>query len=111
MHALLLGRFGRIEGRIRSLGVTRYVPRRGELRVGIRSIPITAPLPDVPGHVVEAVPVGRELRDGRDTDESILARIAVLQWKLPLIDVRHELAARLQLLTPCIQFACHAAAR
>src|SRR5271165_7199010 len=57
---LWLGGFGGVQSRLRALGVSRNGARRHQLRVVIRPIPITGPLPHVPRHVVEAVTVRRK---------------------------------------------------
>src|ERR1044071_2640139 len=71
MHALLLVRFGGIEGRIGPLWVPRYFAILCQLRVIIGTIPIAAPSPDVARHVEEAVLIREKLRDWSDPGVSI----------------------------------------
>ena len=66
-----------IERRVGPLRIARDAARRGELRVVVGPVPVAHPLPHVAGHVVEAVAVGRKLRDRRDPDEAVLAGVAV----------------------------------
>ena len=105
VHALLLRRLTRVERRVRALRVTRDAACGGELRVVVGPIPVAGPLPDVAGHVVEAVAVGRELRHRPDAAVAILARVFVREvhpgecwpsrgpWR-ELVAPRVELAAQ-----------------
>src|SRR5277367_2394572 len=74
---LWLGRLGRIVGRLRTLGISRNAARSHQLRVVIRPIPITRPLPHVPGHVVEAVAVRRKPPHCSYADIFVLTRVLV----------------------------------
>ena len=58
LNALFLCRLGWIEWRFRALWVSRDVAGLGKLFKIIGAIPVAAPLPDVPSHVVsrDAVP-------------------------------------------------------
>ena len=60
MHAFGLARLGGVEAARGPLRVASH-PARGLVGIGIRAIPIRAPFPDIAGHVVEAVAIGREL--------------------------------------------------
>ena len=109
MHTFLLRRFGRIKRRFRTLRISDYLTGFGDLRVVIGPIPIAAPLPDVTGHVIEAVGVWGKGSGRCQSREAVFTR--VLDRKLTLIGVRHELASGFELVAPGIEFAGHAAAR
>src|SRR5208337_4808579 len=70
------------------------------LNVAISPIPVAAPLPDVAGHVVQAVAIRREGAHRRSAYKSIFARI--LDREYSLVGVRHVFAARLEFVTPDI---------
>src|SRR6056297_1025588 len=53
--------------------------------------PVPNPLPDVTGHVVEAIPVGRKGIDGCGADEAVLRRVP--EWKIALPDIHRVPAA------------------
>src|SRR5438132_11522520 len=100
MNALFLVRLGRVEGGVRSFGIDCYTTRFGELRIIVGPVPIAAPLPDIPGHVVKAVAIGRKLRDRRDTGETIFASVFHRKFTLP--GVRHPFSLRTKFVTPRI---------
>ena len=75
MHAFGLPGLGGVEAARGPLRVASHTAR-GLFGIGVRAIPIRAPFPDVAGHVVQAVAVGRELADGRDAGEAVLGGIA-----------------------------------
>ena len=66
MHAFFLVRLGRIEWRIRTLGIVCDAAFVGQRLVVIRAIPITTPLPHITGHVVETVTVDWKTFNRRD---------------------------------------------
>src|SRR5215467_11208824 len=80
-----------------------------QLGVVIGPVPIAGPLPDISGHVVEAVSIGRILRYGRDADETVLAGIFLR--KRSLVCVGHVLAAHAELFAPNEWFSGATAAR
>src|SRR5258706_2965227 len=61
-------------------------------------IPVGCPFPDVADHVVEAVAVGRERGYGRSALEAIFVKVLTREFTLP--GIRHELAARRELVAP-----------
>ena len=75
----------------------------------IGAIPIAAPLPDVAGHVIEAVAIWRKRFHGRNTGKSIFA--FVLNRELSLIGVCHELPAGFELIAPGIELSAQASPR
>src|SRR5438094_9495815 len=75
MNFLLLARFGWIVGRGWTLRVARDASHCGESRVIVRTIPVAGPLPDVAGHVIEAVAVWWILCGGRDADVAVVTRV------------------------------------
>src|SRR5262249_4296913 len=81
----------------------------GSLYLAVILVPVGGPFPDVAGHLVEAVAVGRERADWRCPLVAVLAQ--VLPRKLALPGVRHRLAVRHQLVTPAELGALEAAAR
>src|SRR5262249_46618950 len=82
VHPLFLARLQRVEGRVRSQRIARDGARGSQLRVVIRPVPITAPLPRVSGQIIKPVTVRRELCDGRQAGEAVFT--SVLRGKLPL---------------------------
>jgi hypothetical protein len=77
------------------------------LPIIVDTIPVGGPLPDVTGHVVKAVPVGRERSHGRGRVESIVVRVFV--WKVPLKSIRHVLPIRTERVAPNERFSSEAA--
>src|SRR5271166_6182693 len=106
LNALFLCRLGWIEWHFRALRVARDVADLGKLFEIIGAIPVAAPLPDVAGHVVEAVAISREGAHWRNAGETILA--GILDRELSLVGVRHELPARLEFIAPRIELAAQA---
>ncbi len=91
VDALFLRRLRGIKGALRALRVSRDAALlRKSLKV--IGIPIAAPLPDVPGHVIEVVAIWGKRFHGRNTGKSILA--CLLNRKLSLIGVCHKFPAR-----------------
>src|SRR4029450_2132131 len=72
-------------------------------------VPIGRPLPDVPGDVVEAVPVPGEAADGRRAFETV--ELQVLPGELALPGVGHRLPVGEVLVAPREHGAVEAAAR
>src|SRR5207247_1556964 len=103
LHAHEVLRASGIEVGERALGVLAWA-----LIVVVGAEIIGTPLPDVACHVVQAVAVGREGADRRGAFEAIL--LGVLERKFALPVVRHELAARPQLVAPRIFLAVEASA-
>ena len=97
-----LGRLARVEGRIGASWVARDAACQRELTVVVGSVPVARPLPDVPGHVVEAVAVRSELRHRPGARVSILASISIRE--VPLKRVGHLVTARRELVAPRIEF-------
>src|SRR5688572_7067447 len=98
MDALLFVRLGRIKRRIRAARIPGSFVHLRQLGVVIGSIPIAAPLPDVAGHVVEAVTVGRKLRYRREARIAVVG--GVLDRKLSLPGVGHPLAVWTKFVAP-----------
>src|SRR5437016_4032641 len=84
LYPLPFPRLGGIEGRGRPLGVADRLAGPGQGFVVIRPVPVGAPLPDVAGHVVQAVAVRRVLRDGSNPGETVVPGVAALDGKLSL---------------------------
>src|SRR6185312_15577133 len=80
----------RIEARVRTRRAHHHAVA-GALPVGVGAVAIGAPLPDVAGHVVEAVPVGREGPDRRRALVAVGGQ--VLEGEAPLPEVRARLPA------------------
>src|SRR5262245_22919684 len=91
MHAFLLVRFGGVEGRVRTGWIADKMARLSQSRVIVRAIPIVAPFPDIPGHVVETITVRGKLPDRCNAGEAI--GTGVLNGEDALVDVGHPLAA------------------
>src|SRR5438445_462973 len=98
MNFLVLVRLVRIERRFRPLrnGSNTFSSRK--VLVVIRTIPVTRPLPDIAGHVIQAISIRRILRYRRDADASILADVLI--WEVPLVRVGHPLSIRLKFSAP-----------
>src|SRR5271166_1710309 len=109
LNALFLCRLRGIEWHFGALRVSRDVAVLGKLFEIIGAIPVAAPLPDVASHVVEAVAIRGKRFHWRDTREAILA--GILDREYSLVGVRHEFAARLELITPRIELPAQASAR
>ena len=92
VDALFLRRLGGIERAFRAWRVSRDAALLGKFLKIIRAIPIATPLPDVAGHVIEAVAIWRKRFHGRDTGKSVFA--CVLDRELSLIAVCRELPVR-----------------
>src|ERR1700761_3226907 len=69
-YALWRIRISGIPAFTRPASVPADVPARG-LRESVKTVPIAAPLPDVSGHVVEAIAVGWKRLHRRGPDKSI----------------------------------------
>src|ERR1700746_3837884 len=76
---------------------------------GIDAVPIAAPLPDVSGHIVEAVAVRWKRFHGRGSRKSIFRCIS--DRKNPLPGIGHPLTARTKFVTPRITFVLQTAPR
>src|SRR5205814_9451067 len=107
-HALGDAALGGVETVGRALGVPGRLRAGRQLLVGVVAIPVGAPLPDVAGHVVQAVAVGRERADRRRPLEAVLLGVVVGEFSLP--GVGHVLAAGLELVAPGVGLAFQAAA-
>ena len=109
MDAFLHAGFAGIE----RVGWTLRIPGDGsgrrQLRVIVGAIPVAHPLPDVPAHVIEPVPVRRELCDRRDARERI--RTGVVIGEVALMRIRHPVAVLLEFIAPGEHLAAQAAAR
>src|SRR6266566_4367230 len=82
MYFFLFCRLSGVERDFRTFWITGHTTNLGELGVVVRAIPVGRPLPNVTGHVVQPVTVGREFAHGRNPDETI--RAGVLIWKMSL---------------------------
>src|ERR1700730_2091321 len=82
MAPLLLVRLSRIQWRIRPLRIARHSAVVCERLIVIRPIPVAAPFPNVPGHVVKAVAIRRKRFHRRNAFVTVFARI--LHWKFSL---------------------------
>src|SRR6185312_9699662 len=67
----------------------------GVALVSIRQKPVAAPLPDIAGHVVEAVAVGRKGLHRRGAGEAVLEAVAVRKISLEVVALRALLGERL----------------
>ena len=76
MDALALLGFCRIERRVRPVRIASDGSSGRELRVVVGPVPVADPLPHIPRHVIEAVLIGRELRDGANADAASLKLIS-----------------------------------
>jgi len=86
-------------GRVGDPRVARHtasVPR--SLSVPLGGEVVARPLPDVAGHVEQAVPVGREAADGGRA--ALVRRLEVLPGELTLPGVRHHLPPRERVVAP-----------
>src|SRR5262245_60907616 len=60
-----------VEALLRSLGIFAKALAR-QLDMGVRPVPVAGPLPDIAGHVVEAVAVGRKGLHRRGAGKAVL---------------------------------------
>src|ERR1700733_7707040 len=81
----------------------------GELGLIVRPIPVANPLPYIARHVVQSVPGGEKLRDGRNARVSI--RCGVVIRKMSLVGVGHPLAVNAVFIAPHVNFARESTAR
>src|SRR6516165_4534740 len=107
MGFLALGRLVGIPWVRRALRVASDSAGCGEGLIVVRAIPVGGPLPDVSGHVVEAVAVWREGLYGRKANVSVVA--SVLVREVALMRVGHPLSARAEIVAPDIRLAREAA--
>src|SRR5262249_49974285 len=84
---------GRVDGPVRP-GRVDCEPA-GARAIQIALVPVRAPLPDVAGHVVEAVTVRRERLDRGGALVAVLDRVAVGKLALPDVALRPRLGERL----------------
>src|SRR4029077_18174609 len=98
MDALLLVRLRRIQWRIWPLRIARHSAFVCERFIVIRPKPVSAPFPNVPGHVVKAVAIWRERFHRRDAFVTVFARI--LHWKFSLPRVGHPFAVGTKFVAP-----------
>jgi hypothetical protein len=76
----------------------RESTRQSKFLVVVGTIPVACPLPDIAGHVIQAVRIGRVMRYRGDSDESILSCIGV--GEMSLMGVGHPFSARTELVSP-----------
>ncbi len=88
--------------------VDEHTPVGGQ-GVGLRQEPVAAPLPDVAGHVVQAVAVGRERLHRRRALVSIFRRIFIREVALEVVALRMVFVERF--VAPDVLLAFQAAAR
>src|SRR5258708_2160169 len=72
VHFFLFRRLRGTKWRGRALGISGHAPCGDQPCVIVHAIPIAGPLPDVAGHVIEAVAVRRILRDWGDADVAVV---------------------------------------
>ena len=96
-NALGSVRIGWIITLSRSTGIATHVFACG-LDVAVDPIPVTAPLPNVARHVVQAVPIRWEGAHRRSANKSIFATVLNREYSLP--GVRHVFTTRLEVVTP-----------
>src|ERR1700757_851455 len=82
MDPLLLVRLSRIKRRIRPLWIARPSPFICERFIVIRPIPVAAPFPNVPGHVVNAVAIRRKRFHRGYAGVTVFA--CIFHWKCSL---------------------------
>src|ERR1700733_3413948 len=82
---------GRIEGVVRASRVAADCTGGGELPIVVGAVPVCDPLPDVSGHVIKPISIGRKLGDGRGSTESVF--VCVLVGKIALKGICHILSA------------------
>src|SRR4051812_43129805 len=94
-----------------ALGVADHGPLGGcDLKViGVGAVPIAAPLPDVAGHVAQAVGARWIRADGGGGGKAV--GVAIVVGEIALVDVGHPLAAGLEFVAPGVAPAGLAAAR
>src|SRR5262249_14322571 len=97
---------GRVDGPVRP-GRVDCEPA-GARAIQIALVPVRAPLPDVAGHVVEAVTVRRERLDRGGALVAVLDRVAVGKLALPDVALRPRLGERL--VAPGVPLVVQAAA-
>src|SRR5437879_12704801 len=100
MDALLLVRLNWIKCRIRPLWIARDSAFVGERLVVIRAIPIAAPFPNVPGHVVEPIAIRRKRFHRRDAGVSVFPCIFHREFSLPRVG--HPFPAGTKFIAPYI---------
>src|SRR5215472_4103197 len=108
LNFLWLVRLFRIQRRIGPLRISCYSTSAGQLGVVIGLIPVTGPLPNVAGHVVEPVSIWGKLRYWSDAGISVLT--FVFRGKDALMSVGHPLAVGPKLVAPNKRFSGEAAA-
>src|SRR6476659_7719592 len=87
MDSLLLVRLIGIQWRLGPLRIARHSAFVYERFIVIRPIPVGAPFPNVPGHVVKAVAIWRERFHRRDAFVTVFA--CIFHWKFSLPRVGH----------------------
>ena len=65
-----------------SLGIPDYASLFSERLIVIRTVPIGRPLPDIPTHVAEPIPIRRIRADGRCPLEAVLGRVVIREVTL-----------------------------
>src|SRR5262249_46566106 len=98
MNLFLLGGLIGIVSRVGALGIAWYAAGGDELLVVVRTIPVSRPLPNVAGHIVEAVRIRRELRNRRDPDVAVVTTVFV--GEVPFVSICHPLAVRTEGVAP-----------
>src|SRR6266446_2389094 len=98
MDTLFLVRLRRVEWCFWSFGIDCQATPFGELRIIVWPVPIAAPFPNVAGHVVKAVTIGRKLRDRRDPGKTIFASVFHREFSLP--GVRHPFSSATEFVAP-----------
>ena len=89
--------------------VDRNTALLGQNLVIVRPVPIAAPFPDVAGHVVETITVGRKALDRCNSGKPVFARI--FHWKFSLPGVGHPFPVRPEFVSPDICFSRQTTAR
>src|SRR5215471_16532148 len=104
----LLG-FGRVPRLGWALGVLCDSASGGQNLVVVGAVPVSGPLPDISGHVVETVAIRRIAPYRSDAGISVFA--GVLRGEMALVRVGHPLPVRAEVVAPDVRFARKSTAR
>src|SRR5580704_15933189 len=98
MNLLLLSWLRWIEWGIRSLRIAGYASSGRQLLVIVGAIPIAGPLPNVPGHVEQAISIRRILRDCSNPYVPVLT--GIFHRERTLMSVGHPFAVGSEFFAP-----------
>src|SRR5215471_12392008 len=104
----LLG-FGRVPRLGWALGVLCDSASGGQNLVVVGAVPVSGPLPDISGHVVETVAIRWIAPHRSDAGISVFA--GVLRGEVALVRISHPLPFRAKVVTPDVGFAGKSTAR